>query len=124
MEIFEYVSPCSGFHLDSVGSLPVGCEFPLFRVFLVSPEDEVAYFEFPPYDLFVVASGYFCFSVVSRKAALLLTSSTNSSYSRRFAVLAGKSVLASVHQVSSVNSMGMTASVPYVSRKGDSPVVE
>ena len=59
MEIFESISPCSSFHPDSVGSLPVGCEFPFFRVFLVLPEDEVAYFEFPPYDLFVVAIGYF-----------------------------------------------------------------
>ena len=59
METFESVSPCSGFHPDSVGSLRVGCEFPFFRVLLVSPEDEVAYFEFPPYDVFAVASGYF-----------------------------------------------------------------
>jgi len=66
----------------------------------------------------------FCFRVVSHKVASSLTSSTNSSSSRRFLALAGKSVLASVHHVSSVSSMGMTASVPYVSRKGDSPVVE
>ena len=66
----------------------------------------------------------FFFSAVSRKAASLLTSSINSSSSRRFAALAEKSVSASIRQVSSVNSMGMTASVLYVSRKGDSPVVE
>jgi len=64
----------------------------------------------------------FCFSVVSRKAASLLTSSTNLSSSRKLTVLAGKS--ASVRHVSSVSSMGMTASVPYVSQKGDLLVVE
>ena len=58
MDIFESVSPYFGFHSDSVGFLLVGCEFP-FRLLLVSPEDEVAYFEFLPYNLFVVASGYF-----------------------------------------------------------------
>jgi len=66
----------------------------------------------------------FCFSAVSRKAALLLTSSTNSSFSRKFGMLARKSVSALVRQVSSFSSMGTTATVPYVSRKGDSPVVE
>ena len=53
-----------------------------------------------------------------------MTSSTNSSSSRRFAALAEKSVSASIRQVSSVNSMGMIAYVSYVSRKGDSSVVE
>jgi len=66
----------------------------------------------------------FCFSDVSRRAASFLALSTNSSSSRRFAALAGKSVSALVHQVSSVSSIRTTASVPYVSRKGDSPVVE
>jgi len=66
----------------------------------------------------------FYFSAISRKAASFLTSSTNSSISRRFAALAGKLVSASVRQVSSVNSMGMIASVPYVNRKGDLRVVE
>jgi len=66
----------------------------------------------------------FCFSAVSHKAASLLTSSTNSSSSCRLTVLARKSLSALVRQVSSVSSMGMTASVPYVSRKGDSLVVE
>jgi len=66
----------------------------------------------------------FCFSVVSHKAASLLTSSTNSRSSRQLTVLVGKSMSAFVRQVSSVSSMGMTASIPYVSRKGDSPVVE
>ena len=61
MEIFESVSPCTGFHSDSVGSLPVGCEFPFFRVLLVSLEDEITYFEFSPYNLFAVASGNFLF---------------------------------------------------------------
>ena len=61
MEIFESVGPCSCFDSDPVGSLQVGGEFPLFRVLLVSPEDEVAYFEFPLYDLFAVASVYFLF---------------------------------------------------------------
>ena len=59
MEIFEPVRPRSDFHSDFVGSLPVGCKLPLFRVLLVSPEDEITYFEFSPYDLLAVASGYF-----------------------------------------------------------------
>ena len=61
MEIFESASPCTGFQSDSVGSLLVDCEFPFFRVLLVSPEDEITYFEFSPYDLFAVASDYFLF---------------------------------------------------------------
>jgi hypothetical protein len=59
MEIFEHVSPCSGFHSDYVGSLLIGCELPFFGVLLVSPEDEVAYIEFPLYDIFAVVSSYF-----------------------------------------------------------------
>ena len=62
MKIFESVSSRSSFHSDSVGSLPVGGEFSLFGVLHVSPENEIAYFEFPSYDLFAVASGYFLFS--------------------------------------------------------------
>ena len=61
VEVFEAISSCSGFHPDSVGSHPVGGEFSLLRVFLFSPENEVAYFEFPLYDFFAVASGYFLF---------------------------------------------------------------
>jgi len=61
VEIFESVDPCTGFHSDSVGSLPVGCEFPFLGVLLVLPEDEITYFEFSLYDLFVVANGYFLF---------------------------------------------------------------
>jgi len=67
---------------------------------------------------------FFYFSVVSRRAASLLISSTNSSCSRKLTALAGKSVSTLVRQVSSGSSMGMIASVRYVSRKGDSLVVE
>jgi hypothetical protein len=61
MEIFESVGSYFGFRSDSVGSLPVGSKFSLFKVLLVSLEDEVAYFEFSPYHLFDVASDYFLF---------------------------------------------------------------
>jgi len=37
VEVFESISSCFGFHPDSVGSLAVGGEFSLLRVFLVSP---------------------------------------------------------------------------------------
>jgi len=66
----------------------------------------------------------FCFSAVSRIVASLLTLSTNSSSSRKLAALVGKSVSAFVRQVCLVSSMGTTAFVPYVSRKGDASVVE
>jgi len=49
------------FSPDPVGSLPIGGEFSLFRVFLVSPEDEVANFEFSFYHFLAVTSGYFLF---------------------------------------------------------------
>ena len=57
----------------------------------------------------------FCFSAVYRKAASFLTSSTNSSSSRKLAALVGKAVSVLVRQVSSVSSMGRTTSFPYVS---------
>jgi len=61
VEIFESVCSCSGLHLDYVGSLPIGSEFSLFRILLVSPEDEVANFEFSFYHFLAVTSGYFLF---------------------------------------------------------------
>jgi len=61
MKVFEFVGSRSDFHPNSVGSLQVGSEFSLFRVFLILPEDEVANFEFSFYNLLVVASGYFLF---------------------------------------------------------------
>jgi hypothetical protein len=61
VEIFESVSPRPGLHPDPVGAVPVGGEFPFIRILLVSPEDEVAYFEFPSYDLLAVAIDYFLF---------------------------------------------------------------
>jgi len=66
----------------------------------------------------------FCYSVVSRKVVSFLTSSTNSSSSHKLVALARNSVSVLVRQMSSVSSMGTTTSVPYVSRKGYSPVVE
>jgi hypothetical protein len=50
------VIPCPDFHPDFVGSVPVGGEFSLFRILLVSQEDEVAHFEFYLYDFLVMAS--------------------------------------------------------------------
>jgi len=96
VQIFESICSRSDLRPDSVWTLPIGGEFSLLGILLISPEDEVANFEFSFYYFLVVTSGYFCFSVVSRKAASLLTSSTNSSFSRKLAVLAGKSVSASV----------------------------
>jgi len=61
VEIFESVCSRSGFHPDSVGSLPIGGEFSLFRVILVSSEDEVANFEFSFYHSLAMTSGYFLF---------------------------------------------------------------
>jgi len=61
VEIFESICSCSGFHPDSVGSFPVGSEFSLFRILLVSPEDEVVYFEFSFCHFLVVSNGYFLF---------------------------------------------------------------
>lgn len=66
----------------------------------------------------------FCFSAISLRAASLMISSTNLSSSCRFSVLAWKFVSAPVRQLSLFSSMGITASVSYVSRKGDSPVIE
>ena len=57
MEVFESVSSRPGLHPDPEGAVPVGGEFPFFGILLVSPEDEVAYFEFPSYDFLDVASG-------------------------------------------------------------------
>lgn len=61
MKVFESVGSCPGFHADPEGVVPVGGEFPFFGVLLVSPEDEVAYFEFPLPDLLAVTSSYFLF---------------------------------------------------------------
>jgi len=61
IEVFESVGSCPGFHSNFVGSLLLGGEFSLFRVFLIPSEDEVANFEFSFYDFFAVASGYFLF---------------------------------------------------------------
>ena len=112
MEVLEFVHSRPGFYPDSVGFLPVGSEFSLFRVFLVPSEDEVADFEFSFYNFLAMTNDYFLFLRCSRKAASLLTSSINSSSSRRLTTLVGKSVSVSVRQESLVSSMGMTASVP------------
>jgi len=61
VEILESVCSRSSFHPDSVGSLPIGGEFPFFRILLVSPEDEVADFEFSFYHFLVMTSDYFLF---------------------------------------------------------------
>ena len=58
-EIFEFVSSCPGLHPDSLGSLPIGGEFSLFRILLVTPEDEVANFEFSFHHFFAVTNSYF-----------------------------------------------------------------
>jgi len=46
MEIFESICSHSDLHPDSVGSLPIGGDFSLFRILLVTPEDEVANYKF------------------------------------------------------------------------------
>ena len=61
MEVFKSVSSCPGLHPDPEGVVPVGGELPFFGILLVSPEDEVAYFEFSFDDFLAVASSYFLF---------------------------------------------------------------
>jgi len=61
VEIFKSVCSHPSFHPDSVGSLPIGGEFSLFKVFLVPSEDEVANFEFSLYNFLAMTSGYFLF---------------------------------------------------------------
>jgi len=61
VDIFEFVCCRSGFHPDSVGFLPIGDEFSLSRVLLVSLEDEVANFEFSLYNFLAMTSGYLLF---------------------------------------------------------------
>jgi len=61
VEVLEPVRPRPGFHPNFVGSLPVGSEFSLLRVFLVPPENEVADFEFSFYNFLAMTSEYFLF---------------------------------------------------------------
>ena len=63
---------------------------------------------------------FFCLSEASRRAAPVLISSTRSSSSLRATLLFSLSRGASVHLEGSSISTGITASVPYVSRNGDS----
>ncbi|MCI61055.1 hypothetical protein A2U01_0082311, partial [Trifolium medium] len=65
----------------------------------------------------------FCFKVASRRDAPVLISSTGSSSSLRASSFISSSSGCSVRRDGSLISTGMTASVPYASRNGVSPVV-
>ncbi len=56
MEVFKAVRSHSGLHPDSVGSLPVGGEFPFFGVLLVAPEDEIVNLKFSLYHSLAMSS--------------------------------------------------------------------
>ncbi|CAJ2652476.1 unnamed protein product [Trifolium pratense] len=66
----------------------------------------------------------FCFKVASRRAAPSRSSSKRSSSSLSISWLSSPSRGTSVRKDDAPVSTGITASVPYVSRKGVSPVVE
>ena len=68
MEVFESVGSCPGLHPDPEGAIPAGGEVPFFGILLVSPEDEIAHFEFPSFDLFAVMSGYFVLALLPARS--------------------------------------------------------